>query len=264
MKNSFRSRPAQIGLAAFALLNFAHAGVMAQDASRAYFANDPMGRNLVTIRSEAPLETMLTRTGAVEASIKINPQNVLDKPQARFVIDANTLDTGIALRNEHMKSEGWLDTAKYPRISFTLLKPLTPTMAAIVAPRAIPGASGKMMVEGELEFHGVKKMVTANVNVEVIGESEQSKARLDGELMHIRADFPLKLDDFGVVVPATAQLKVANEQQVHVDVFVSTGSKAPEWSAPVAEAPREAMVQTPIGQVRLKLGKTHFGIGPTF
>ncbi len=234
MKPLFRSRPAQIGFAALALLNFAHAGVMAQDATRAYFANDPAGRNLVSIMSVAPLETMLTRTGAIEASIKINPANVLDKPQARFVIDANTLETGIKMRDEHMKSAGWLDTAKYPQITFTLLKPLVPTTAAIVAPRAAPGEKGKMQVEGELEFHGVKKKVQANVEIEVIGESEQSKARLDGELMHIRANFPLKLDDFDVKVPEMAKLKVANVQQVNVDVFVSTGSKAPTWAAPVA------------------------------
>lgn len=269
MKNHFRSRPAQIGLAAFALLNFAHAGVMAQDATRAYFANDPVGRNLVTIRSEAPLETMLTRTGAVEASIKINPANVLDKPQARFVIDANTLDTGIALRNEHMKSAGWLDTAKYPRISFTMIN-----RAIMVGPgkertepiTTTPGADGRGTVFGELEFHGVKKLVAADVAVEVIGESAQTKERLDGELMHIRADFALKLDDFGVVVPAPAQLKVANVQQVHVDVFVSTGSKAPTWAAPLAKFESTFEVSGRAGDATLRtlVGPVHLKVGPAF
>ncbi len=228
MKNIFRSRAAQSGLAALALFNFAQAGVMAQGATRAYFANDPVGRDLVTIASNAPLETMLTRIGAVEADIKINPNNVLDNPKARFEIDANTLDTGIALRNEHMKSAGWLDTAKYPRISFTLTKALAPGNFAATA-----GAKGGMPVEGELEFHGVKKVVQANVQVEVIGESEATKARLAGDLMHIKATFPLKLDDFGVQIPEMARLKVANVQDVKVDVFVSTGSKAPAWAAPV-------------------------------
>ncbi len=279
MKSLFRSRPAQIGLAGLALLNFAHAGVMAQDSPRAYFANDPLGRNVVTIMSVAPLETMLTRTGALEASIKINPANVLNNPQARFSIDVNTLDTGIKLRDEHMKSPEWLDTAKYPRINFTLLKPIIPANVRLMPRPATAGAGGKMMVEGELEFHGVKKLVQASVEVEVIGETEATQTRLAGKLMHIKADFPLKLDDFGVIVPAMAKLKVANEQQVHVDVFVSTGSKAPAWNAPVAKvtseikiAPnaKEQMVQTPIGPVRLVLGKstrgvtTHFGIGPAF
>jgi polyisoprenoid-binding protein YceI len=227
MKNLFRSRPAQIGIAALAVLNFVHAGVMAQGATRAYFANDPAGRNVVSILSEAPLETMLTRTGAVEASIKINPSNVLDNPQARFEIDANTLDTGIAMRNEHMKSEGWLNTAKYPRITFTLTKAL-PTEATVIP--ATAGAQGKMPVEGELELHGVKKTVRAMVEVEDIPATEATKARLDGGLMHIRATFPLKLDDFGIVVPEAAKLKVANEQQVKVDIFASTGSKAPGWA----------------------------------
>ncbi|MBW3635611.1 MAG: YceI family protein [Armatimonadetes bacterium] len=227
MKSFFRSRPAQIGLAAFALLNFAHAGVMAQGATRAYFANDPIGRNVVSILSQAPLETMLTTTGQIEADIKINPNNVLDNPRARFQIPLASLDTGIKMRNDHMMGEEWLDAAKYPTISFTLLRPLSST---VPAPRATPGAKGAMPVEGELEFHGVKKTVTANVEVEVIGESEDTKARLAGELMHIRATFPLKLDDFGVVIPEAARFKVANVQDVRVDVFVSTGSKAPAWA----------------------------------
>lgn len=102
MNPNFRSRPAQIALAALALFNFAQAGVMAQGASRAYFANDPVGRNVVSITSNAPLETMLTTTGQIEADIKINPNNVLDNPRARFLIPVASLDTGIKIRNDHM------------------------------------------------------------------------------------------------------------------------------------------------------------------
>jgi polyisoprenoid-binding protein YceI len=129
------------------------------------------------------------------------------------------------MRNDHMMEADWLDAAKYPTISFTLTKPLAPGAFAATA-----GAKGAMPVEGELEFHGVKRTVQANVQVEVIGESEATKARLAGDLMHIKATFPLKLDDFGVQIPEMARLKVANVQDVTVDVFVSTGSKAPAWS----------------------------------
>jgi polyisoprenoid-binding protein YceI len=87
-----------------------------------------------------------------------------------------------------------------------------------------------MEVEGELEFHGVKKTVRAQVSAQLIPESEATKSRLPGELAHIQASFPLKLDDFGVVIPEMAQLKIANVQDVQVDVFVSTGSKAPKWA----------------------------------
>lgn len=259
MKNLLRSRRVQTGLAALALFNFAQAGVMAQGATRAYFANDPLGRNLVTITSNAPLETMLTRTGMIEADIKINPDNVLDNPRARFQIPVASLDTGIKMRNDHMMGADWIDAEKYPTISFTLLKPLVPTTAATVTPRAIAGATGQMPVEGELEFHGVKKIVRANVEIEVIGETEASKARLAGDLMHIRASFPLKLDDFGVQIPEMAQLKVANLQDVKVDVFVSTGSKAPAWAAPVvanlelSARSRTVRLRNPVDSVYLDL-----------
>src|SRR5687768_17614436 len=83
------------------------AAMAAQGAVRSYYANDPVGRNVVVIESRAPLETMVTTTNKVTGEIKINPDNVLDDPQARFELDLASLDTGIDLRNEHLRGEGW-------------------------------------------------------------------------------------------------------------------------------------------------------------
>lgn len=228
MKSFLRSRTVQIGFAAFAALNLAHAGVIAQGAYRAYYANDPLGRNLVTVMSRAPLETILTQTGLVEADVRVNPANVLDNPRAKFVIDVKNFDTGIAVRNDHMLSADWVDAAKYPTATFTLTRALPSRGTKKIA--LTPNTTRKMPVEGVLEFRGVKRTVRADVECTVIPATEATSARLAGDLIHIKANFPLKMSDYNLNIPAPAQLKVANVQDVNVDVFVSTGSKAPAWS----------------------------------
>lgn len=228
MKSSFPRRAVQIGVAALTFVSVSFAAMAAQGAYRAYYANDPVGRNVVIVLSQAPLETMVSRTGAITADIKIDPTNVLNEPKARFELDLDQVETGIKTRDEHMKSAAWLDTAKYPKAVFTLVKPLPPADLESKIISAAPGKHGDMEVEGELEFHGVKKLVKANVSVNMIAESAKTKERLPGELMHVRAQFLLNLADFGVKIPEPAQLKVANVQSVQIDVFASTGSKPSE------------------------------------
>src|SRR5688572_24909834 len=79
------------------------AAMAAQGELRAYFANDPVGRNVVMIESRAPLETMVTTANQVVGEIHVNPENILDAPKARFEVDMASLDTGISMRNEHMR-----------------------------------------------------------------------------------------------------------------------------------------------------------------
>ncbi len=198
--------------------------VEAQDAMRMYYVNDPVGRNVVSIMSDAQLETMLTRTSNIKANIAIDTTNVLNNPRASFQIDMASLDTGIEARNEQMRSPAWLDTAKYPTATFVLTRVITPKgRVALVQGKKMDGE-----VEGNLTVHGVTKPVRAKLMIETIGQSEATKSRLPGDLMRIRAQFPLVLKDFGIDLPDMAKLKIAPTQQVTVDAYSSTGSEKPE------------------------------------
>ncbi len=202
---------------------FALAGVHAQDALRAYYANDPVGRNVATIQSLAPLESIVTTTSDIKAELAIDPANVLHNPRARFEIGLGTLDTGIALRNEHLKSPLWLDTKQFPTATFALTRVIAPT-------GVVPLQQGKTAVgevEGDLSLHGVTRPVRAQLSISTIAGTDATQKRLKGDILHIRATFPLKLADFNINVPAMAQADVAPIQTVTVDVFSSTGSDSP-------------------------------------
>jgi peptidylprolyl isomerase len=211
----------------------------AQGELRAYYANDPVGRNVVMIESRAPLETMLIRTNQVTGDIHVNPDNILDKPSARFELDTASLDTGISLRNEHMRSEGWMNTDKYPKAVFTLTGITPPTKTPVIPPgNVVPLTDGETMTAqaiGTMELHGVTNRVTVNLEVTPIKANADTAARLPGDLLHVRATFPIKLDEFGINVAAPARLKVANEMHVTADIFTST--ELPKPPADVTNKP---------------------------
>ncbi len=219
-----QKRLVQGGLAAVTVTSLGLAAMAAQGAFRAYYANDEVGRNVVMILSDAPLETMLTRTGNVTADIHVNPENALDQPKARFVVDMASLETGIKLRDEKMRGPEWLDVAKYPKAVFTLTKLISATTDV---QKLEPGKMRRFLAEGTMEMHGATKEVQANVEVTTLAANADTATRLKGDLLHVKATFPIKLSDYGIVIAAPAKLKIADVEQVTVNVFASTESKPP-------------------------------------
>ncbi len=247
----------RLKIATFVFAASTIAGVSAQKLLRTGYVNDPVGRNVVHIESRAPLETMSIFTNKITGQITGDPQNFLDNPQARFEVDMSSLDSGIALRNEHLRSNMWLDTAKYPKAVFTLTKlyelgtkynglvanglpPLQPPFSRgpdwVTSLKS--GETYTTVAQGTMEMHGVTKTIYANIEFTPRKGSDETKNRLPGDLMHVRATFPLRLSDFGINVPTMAQMEIAPVQNVTVDVFASTEPpKAPEAKPAVAPKP---------------------------
>ncbi|WP_353719566.1 YceI family protein [Dyadobacter sp. 676] len=82
-----------------------------------------------------------TFTG-LTGQIRFDPEH---PEEAHFDVslDVASIDTGIALKNKHAKSDKWFDVEKYPRINF-LSKSISRTDTGFV-------------VCGELELKGIKK-----------------------------------------------------------------------------------------------------------
>ncbi|HTR28450.1 MAG TPA: YceI family protein [Puia sp.] len=62
------------------------------------------------------------------------------------VVDVASINTGNGLQNKHAKSDEWFDAAKYPTIHFIS--------------RSIAKSGNGYQVTGDLDMHGVKRMVT--------------------------------------------------------------------------------------------------------
>lgn len=185
---------------------------------KTFIGDDPVHRDVVSIVSNAPLEFIETRTQEVKGQVDVNPQNVLDNPQASFELQVANLTTGIRMRDEHMRGPMWLDAEHFPTVKFTLKQVKTP-----VLPTALePGKPLALDVIGTLELHGKSMDLPATVTATMMPADDQTAARLPGDLLKLDAEFDLLLTDFGIALNDKVVRKIANRQHVHAVLMTST------------------------------------------
>jgi len=185
-----------------------------------FFVDDPMTRNAIHVLSRAPLETVLVRTNDVRGQIEIDPDDVTAKPRVTFEAPIESLDSGVPLMNDVMRSDKWLDAGKSPVIRFALERVISPATRT-------PLADGKPLVlaaEGTLELRGVARPVAVRAEVTWLPKSDNTARRLPGDLLHVVARFDVPLSVFGIDAHLAAQSldKIAGTVQVEADLFGST------------------------------------------
>ncbi|HEY8278965.1 MAG TPA: YceI family protein [Bdellovibrionota bacterium] len=107
------------------------------------------------------------------------------------------LDTGISLRNEHMK-EKYLQVKEHPKAKLTLVDaPVDPSFE-----KDLSNASEKSF-RGKLSLHGKEKEVSGTYTAK-------------GGV--VQAKFPITLSDFGIDVPKYLGITVADTVNVDVEL----------------------------------------------
>ena len=118
-------------------------------------------------------------------------------------MDLRTLDTGIGLRNEHLR-ENYLEVDKGPGFD-------TATLSEIDLKGLNPDApEGKGSFTGVLTLHGVTKTVTGAVDV-----------RQAGGGLRVKASFPVNLPDYSIRKPRYLGVGVKDTVQVEVTFAVT-------------------------------------------
>jgi polyisoprenoid-binding protein YceI len=115
-----------------------------------------------------------------------------------FTLD--TLDTGIDLRNEHMK-EKYLETKKHPKATLTLKEVALPAGWTKEKPQ-VSGAKFK----GELTLHGEKKPVEGTFEVT---ENKELKAKMELKISDYKIDIPSYL---GITVADTVKVQISSKE----------------------------------------------------
>jgi polyisoprenoid-binding protein YceI len=162
-------------------------------------------RNVAQIESVADFETFTGKTNDVSGSITYDPST--HKGFGKIVVDPTGIDTGIALRNEHMKSEGWLNAAKYPQITFE-------------AEKVQPLKGDEYRVSGKFTLHGVTRKITTNVSVKFHAADATTKtAGFDGDVVKLTTKFTIALSDYGITIPAMAAGKVAKDVTISLTSY---------------------------------------------
>lgn len=115
----------------------------------------------------------------LSGTINLDEANI-GKSSVNANIDVSTVDTGVAGRDQHLKSPDFFDVAKFPQMSFTS--------------KQIVNNGGKLSLIGDLTMHGVTRQVTFALET-------PGKAMTDGQ-GHVHRGFSaettINRQDFGM------------------------------------------------------------------
>jgi polyisoprenoid-binding protein YceI len=158
----------------------------------------------MTAVSETDVETVTTNTKIIAGVLGFDKDK--GAGMVRLAVPVDSLRTGNDLRDEHLRSAGWLDAAQFKTIEFESTK-------------AVKKDDKNWTVEGNFTMHGVKKPITVDVVLREIPLDLIQKAHW-GETpgLGFASKFKLKLSDFGVKIPEVAAAKVSNELTISIDL----------------------------------------------
>ncbi len=165
-------------------------------------------QQVVVFESNTSLEDIVGRTNKVTGSIK---GDVTKKTgTGKIVVDLASLNSGIDLRDEHMRSEGWLNVAKYPTATFETS-----------AVRFVGG--NNFDVTGKFSLHGVTKTIKTKATIKYLPESEVTKRnRFNGDVIQVKTKLQIKLSDYGIKIADIAKDKVSNVISISISVVGTT------------------------------------------
>jgi hypothetical protein len=118
-------------------------------------------------------------------------------------VDLRTLDTGIGMRNDHMR-ERYLEVDKGEAYGQAVLSDIRLTNAREES------FQGMTPFTGSFSLHGTSRPVAGRAQV-----------RRDGAGVHVEASFPVQISEYGIPKPQYLGVGVKNEVQVKV-TFVAT------------------------------------------
>jgi polyisoprenoid-binding protein YceI len=132
---------------------------------------------------------------------KVDLAEKFEKSKFEVTADAASVDTGVAKRDEHLRSADFFDVAKFPQLKFTSTE--------------VKGKPDSFKLTGDLTIHGVTKKVT--IDAKYLGVVDDGfgndKAAFTGKTKINRKDFGLawgKMMEAGPVVgdEVTLDLKI--------------------------------------------------------
>ncbi len=194
-------------IASLSLLGILSAGAFAQSKTFT-FGPGLAPQQVVTVESNTAFEDFVGRTTKVSGSVTVDLAKKTGS--GKIIVDLASLSTGLDLRDEHMRSEGWLNVAKYP--------------TAIFEATSIKNTGGKnFLVTGKFTLHGVTKTFSVKATANYVAESEKTKVnRFNGDVLQIKTKFTIKASDYGIKIPAMAADKVSNSLTIGISVIGTT------------------------------------------
>lgn len=177
----------------------------AMAAPRTFQINDEKGRDHVSFTSDAPIELIEGKTSKITGSLTIDDSFDLTKPvSGKFDVDLASIDTGIPLRNEHMR-DNFLETKANPKATFVLKSLIDPPK------KLVAGQKTSLKAIGDFSLHG--KTVSKTVPVEVLYMSRcpATETKREGcDIIQVKAVFNVPFKDHAIKRPEIVFQKLAD------------------------------------------------------
>jgi polyisoprenoid-binding protein YceI len=171
-------------------------------------AQDVAQKNLEVMTADVSVLCPLTVGGSFEAKTKAlsgaltvapdNPQAI----DAALLVDLGTLETGIRLRDNHLKNK-YLEVEKGPEFSHARLSDVR-----------LDRLHGRTTFQGVLTLHGQTRPVSGTADI-----------RPEGDGYRLTASFPVRVSEFGIPEPSYLGVGVKDEIVVRVRMHAAPTSE---------------------------------------
>lgn len=217
--------------------------VTVADAAELTFALNDDARDELAFTSRAPLERITGRASKIRGSIAIrDPAHLVGGfVDAWFQVDLTTVDTGIDLRNAHMRDR-FLETSTYPTATLRLREVAQAVVADDAGADGVrpvdalePNVPTRLSVLGSFRLRGVERDIRIDdLTVTHIPASEYTKGVRPGDLLSMEGSFVLRLDDYGIKRPRGLILRLSDKVTIRFHMTAATGITAPAAPQPLA------------------------------
>jgi len=199
---------------AAALLLVAAAAAPAAAAGQEYQVDRAAG-NVVRFISRASIEEFEGTTDRIDGYVLLDAPTLAEARGGEgtavyLEVDLASLDTGIGLRNRHMR-DNYLHVARFPYAVFE---------GRVDALQEVGGGGYRVSAQGVLTIHGVARERELTCRVEAEGRGYRAQC-----------GFEVLLSDHDIEIPKVMFLKLANEIRLELDFHVRSAA-APNGDAP--------------------------------
>jgi polyisoprenoid-binding protein YceI len=159
--------------------------------------------------SDAPLEKFTGKSTEVSGEIKADPDKTKDT-KAELKVDAASIKTNLALRDEHLRGENWLDAKKFPHAKLVVTK-------VTGADKLKANDLTEVTIQGKFTLHGVTKDITTKAKI------RYTPADGGKDALRVQSSFTVHLEDYKISIPSIVSLKVSPDIVVNVDIKALAG-----------------------------------------
>ncbi|PXY31505.1 YceI family protein [Prauserella muralis] len=173
---------------------------------------DPVHSSVVVTARHLGIASVKARFPELAGRIEV--RRPAERSSVRAEIDAASIDTGIKMRDDHLRSPEFLDVQAYPSIEF-------------VSTGLRQRGADTWVLAGQLTLHGQRRDVELDLRYGGYGPDPWG-----GQRVAFHAETQLRRDDFAINYNAMVRAGVAavgTTVKVELDIEAVRGDRLPEW-----------------------------------